>query len=163
MDKNIDQQLSVIIPVYNGGDHLDRALTLLGFSEAPPLECIVVDDGSTDDSVAIAKRHGATVLSTEGRCGPARARNIGAEAAKGAILLFIDSDVAVYPETLSKVLAEFAADPDLDAVMGSYDEDLGAELHVAVQKPDALFRAPALEPRSDHVLVWLRSHPKAGF
>ncbi|MEP6714360.1 MAG: glycosyltransferase [Terriglobia bacterium] len=116
----------MIIPVYNGGDHLDRALTLLGFSEDPPLECIVVDDGSTDDSVAIAKRHGATVLSTEGRCGPARARNIGAEAAKGTILLFIDSDVAVYPETLSKVAAEFAADPELDAVMGSYDEDPSA-------------------------------------
>jgi GT2 family glycosyltransferase len=122
----MDPILSVIIPVYNGGDHLDRCLTFLALSDAPPFEFIVVDDGSTDASAETARRHGAIVLSTEGRCGPARARNVGAAVATGSILLFIDSDVTVYPDTLSKIAAEFAADPNLDAVMGSYDDEPSA-------------------------------------
>lgn len=113
--------LSVIIPVYNGSDTLERCLTSLSLSDMPPLECIVVDDGSTDTSVEIAKRHGATILSTAGRRGPAVARNIGAKAASGEIVLFIDADVCVYPDTLPKIADEFRSDPDLDAVMGSYD------------------------------------------
>jgi len=115
--------ISVIIPVYNGAEYLDRCLAFLGLSLEKPLECIVVDDGSTDGSARIAERHGARVLATEGRCGPARARNIGAASARGSILLFIDSDVTVHPDTLSKMAIEFAADPALDAVMGSYDDD----------------------------------------
>lgn len=122
----MDSLVSVIIPVFNGADHLDRCLACLRLSQEAPLECIVVDDGSTDNSAAIAARHGATVLSTEGRCGPARARNIGAAAAQGSILLFIDSDVTVHPDTVSLIVQEFAADPDLDAVMGSYDDQPSA-------------------------------------
>jgi glycosyltransferase involved in cell wall biosynthesis len=85
------------------------------------MECIVVDDGSTDDSVKIANQHGAKVLSTNGRFGPARARNLGAKAASGDIVVFLDADVSVYPDTISKIIAEFTQDPELDAVMGSYD------------------------------------------
>lgn len=114
-------RISVVIPVYNGGDFLRQCLTSLAGSTQKPLECIVVDDGSTDDSVAIAKELGATVLSTEGRCGPARARNIGAKAASGDVLFFVDSDVCVYPETLSSIDLEFTRDPQVDAIMGSYD------------------------------------------
>jgi glycosyltransferase involved in cell wall biosynthesis len=88
----------------------------------PPLECIVVDDGSTDDSAGIAARWGARVLSTGGQSGPARARNIGAKAAHGDIVFFIDSDVCIHPDTLSQIFAEFVSDPALDAIMGSYDD-----------------------------------------
>ena len=122
----MDPLVSVIIPVYNGADHLDRCLAFLNFSQEVPIECIVVDDGSTDGSAGIAERHGATVLSTEGRCGPARARNVGAAVARGSILLFVDSDVAMYPDTISKMVAEFTADPKVDAVMGSYDDEPSA-------------------------------------
>lgn len=114
-------RISVIIPVYNGGDSLRQCLQSLAESKDKPFECIVVDDGSTDDSVKTAKEFGAKVLSTDGRCGPARARNIGARAATGDVLFFVDSDVCVYPETLSQIASEFIRDPDLDALMGSYD------------------------------------------
>jgi glycosyltransferase involved in cell wall biosynthesis len=86
----------------------------------------VVDDGSTDDSVKIAAEHGAKVLSTNGRFGPARARNLGAKAASGEIVCFLDADVCVYPDTISKIIAEFAGDPELDAVIGSYDRSPSA-------------------------------------
>jgi glycosyltransferase involved in cell wall biosynthesis len=95
-------------------------------SAVAPLECIVVDDGSSDDSVRIAAQQGARVRSTGGRFGPARARNIGVKAASGEIVLFLDADVCVYPDTISKIVAEFAGDPELDAVIGSYDRSPSA-------------------------------------
>jgi glycosyltransferase involved in cell wall biosynthesis len=107
--------------VYNAAADLQQCLASLGRSSASPLECIVVDDGSTDESVKVATKHGARVLSTNGRFGPARARNLGAKAASGDILLFLDADVCVHPDTISKIIAEFVGDPELDAVMGSYD------------------------------------------
>src|SRR5690349_757764 len=103
-------EVSVVIPVYNGASDLDRCLTELNASLDRPSECIVVDDGSTDNSVQVARKYGATVLSTGGRFGPAKARNIGAKAATGSILLFLDADVVVKPDSVSKIIAEFAAD-----------------------------------------------------
>ena len=113
--------ISVVIPAYNAADHLERCLTALSRSVDEPLECIVVDDGSTDDTVTVAKSLGAEVLSTGGRCGPSRARNLGAYAAKGEILFFVDADVCVRPDTVGKIAGEFAGDMALDAVMGAYD------------------------------------------
>src|ERR1017187_2123796 len=113
--------VSVVIPVYNGAHDLELCLSALGSSKTQPMECIVVDDGSTDNSAEVAARFGVKVLSTNGRGGPAGARNLGAKAALGEILLFLDSDCVVDPETLTKIHAEFSRDPELDAVMGSYD------------------------------------------
>jgi len=119
--------VSVVIPVYNAASHLQQCLESLGASTVPPLEYIVVDDGSTDDSPRIAARHGAKVLSTGGRLGPARARNIGAEAASGEIVFFLDADVCVSPDTISKIISEFTRDPELDTVIGSYDDSPAAQ------------------------------------
>ena len=82
----------------------------------------MIDDGSTDGSVGVAERSGATVLSTSGRFGPARARNLGTRHATGDLLLFLDADVEVHPDTLSRIAERFAAEPDLDALIGSYDD-----------------------------------------
>lgn len=114
--------ISIVIPVYCGGATLAQCLGSIGCSQVLPLECIVVDDGSTDDSAEIAARWGARVLSTGGKSGPARARNIGAQAAQGDIVFFIDSDVCIRPDTLSQIVAEFVRDPALDAIIGSYDD-----------------------------------------
>jgi glycosyltransferase involved in cell wall biosynthesis len=118
--------VSVVIPVFNAGGFLASCLDHLSRSTTSDYECIVVDDGSTDESVEIARRYGAKVITTGGRRGPAHARNLGARHAAGKILFFIDSDVVVYPNTLARLLSEFAADPGLDAVMGSYDDSPGA-------------------------------------
>src|SRR5215831_17015714 len=101
-------RISVLIPVHNSATHLRSCLERLGRSTVP-YECIVVDDGSTDDSSAVAREFGATVLSTSTRSGPARARNIGAMAASGEILHFMDADVCVYPDTLARISSAFAA------------------------------------------------------
>lgn len=115
--------LSVVIPVYNGGATLAACLGALRASTRQDLELIVVDDGSTDASVTLAEAHGARVIRMERNGGPARARNRGAAAAKAPILFFTDADVAVLPETVSKILSRFEADPSLDALFGSYTLD----------------------------------------
>lgn len=114
---------SVIIPVWNGGQHLATCLRALAASERPPDEIVVVDDGSTDDSAAIARAHGAKVLClTSGPFGPASARNRGVEESTGNVVIFVDCDVAVHPQTLTQIEEQFRADPEVCAVFGSYDD-----------------------------------------
>ena len=94
--------IAVIVPVYNSSPQLRKCLDALAQSSETDFECIVIDDGSTDDSVTVAQNSGAKVLSTGGRKGPACARNIGARAAGADVILFIDSDVCVKPDTLAR-------------------------------------------------------------
>jgi glycosyltransferase involved in cell wall biosynthesis len=115
--------VSVIIPVYNGGELLQHCLAALQQTIYDSWECIVVDDGSTDDSVAIAQQFGVTVISShQPQGGPAHARNTGAQVAKGDVLFFIDADVLVQPGTMGHAVATMMSDPDLAACFGSYDD-----------------------------------------
>jgi cellulose synthase/poly-beta-1,6-N-acetylglucosamine synthase-like glycosyltransferase len=117
--------LSVIIPVLNGAKSLPECLDCLRKPATPQVEYIVVDDGSCDGSVAIAEAAGAAVLRTRGRAGPATGRNLGAAHAAGDILVFVDADVCVRPDTLERIRARFENDPSIDAVFGSYDDEPG--------------------------------------
>lgn len=117
--------LSVVIPAYNAAAHLEQCLSALSRSTCSPHEIIVVDDGSTDASCQVAQRHGARVVALDGNRGPAYARNRGAQAAEGDVLVFIDADVCVHEDTLARIAAAFAQDPDLSALMGSYDDRPG--------------------------------------
>ena len=114
--------VSVVIPAHDAARFLDACLAHLAGSTVAPFELIVVDDGSRDDTAGVARRHGATVLATGGRCGPARARNLGARHATGDVLFFLDADVCVQPGTLSAVASSFDDDRSLDALIGSYDD-----------------------------------------
>jgi GT2 family glycosyltransferase len=115
-------RISVVIPAYNSSRYLSSCLEHLGRSGFRDYECIVVDDCSTDGSAAVARQYGVTVLATDRRRGPAHARNLGAKAARGEILCFLDADVCVYPDTLERIWRNFAEDDQLAAVMGSYDD-----------------------------------------
>jgi len=112
-----------VIPAYNDAEHLRTCLAGLRTSAFQDFECIVVDDGSADDTSKVAWEFQATLLRTEDRKGPATARNTGAAFANGEILLFIDSDVCVHPDTLQRVAEAFTQDPELDALIGAYDDD----------------------------------------
>lgn len=115
--------ISVIVPVYNGENFLPRCLDALFASNYYAFEVIVVDDGSTDGSAEIGRRKGATILATSRRqSGPAAARNLAAQTAIGDVLLFVDADVVVKTDTLSKVAAIFRHQPEIAALFGSYDD-----------------------------------------
>ncbi len=115
-------RLSVIVPVFNGKLQLPRCLEALRTSEFADFEVIVVDDCSTDNTPQIVERFRARYLRTERKIGPGGGRNLGVRDACGAILVFVDADVVVTPNTLGRIATDFGADPDLAAVFGSYDE-----------------------------------------
>ena len=119
-------KISVIVPVYNGGAAFVRCLDALAATVYDRVEVVMVDDGSTDGSAALAASRGCRVLHTaQPRSGPAAARNLGAEAAVGDVVFFVDADVAVQPETIGLVAQMFTANPTLDALFGSYDDQPG--------------------------------------
>lgn len=109
-------RVSVVMPVYNAENLLGECLEALRQSRGVDYEILVVDDGSTDRSRAIAEAAGALVLASGGRLGPAGARNRGVQEARGEIVFFVDSDVIVRPDTLARLAAAFD-DPSVDGVM----------------------------------------------
>jgi glycosyltransferase involved in cell wall biosynthesis len=114
--------ISIVVPVRNDPDHLRACLTSLAATQgAPDREVIVVDDASTDDTAEVATALGARLLKLDRQVGPAAARNLGAETARGEHVFFVDADVCVHPETVGRVASVFAADPGIDALFGSYD------------------------------------------
>jgi glycosyltransferase involved in cell wall biosynthesis len=116
--------ITVIIPVYNGAAYLGSCLEAVAASDYRPYECVVVDDGSTDGGGSIAAQFPMSVRVlhlAEGPRGPAYARNRGAEAARGAILFFLDADIVLSSEALRRVANQFQERTDVAAVFGSYD------------------------------------------
>jgi len=103
-------KISVIIPAWNAGATLGHCLDSLKEQSRKPFEILLVDDGSTDDTRRLAEDYQVKVLSTGGRMGPATARNMGAEAAAGEVLLFLDSDVTVPGDLLERVAGHFSDD-----------------------------------------------------
>jgi glycosyltransferase involved in cell wall biosynthesis len=114
--------ISVIVPVYNGGSNFRRCLESLTATVPEPDELIVVADGDTDGSWQVAEAAGARVLRLLSSQGPAEARNIGARAAQGDILFFVDADVTVPVNAMAQVKEIFRHTSDLAAVFGSYDD-----------------------------------------
>ena len=121
-DSSVSQPLvSAIVPNYNDARALRLCLSALRDQTYPNLEIIVVDDCSSDDSVAVAESFGVRVMRTPVNGGPAVARNLGAAHARGEILFFVDSDVAAKPDAVANAVALLRSDPQLGAVCGNYD------------------------------------------
>jgi len=115
--------ISIIIPVYNGGEKFERCLESV-LKATPPLgEIIVVADGDTDGSRQIAEKSGIKVIELPQTGGPARARNIGAKEARGDLLFFTDADVTIPRGIIEQIIAVFNDDPRTDALLGSYDDE----------------------------------------
>ena len=110
--------VSLVIPVHRGGDAFRLCLDSVRRLSPPPLDVIVVEDGA--ESVPAAYDPAWTVHALPARRGPAAARNHGALLARGEVVLFVDADVMLPPQTIARV-AGTMADPSIDAVIGSYD------------------------------------------
>ena len=117
--------LSVIVPVHNGGPSFKACLEGLAACQPAPDEVVVVADGETDGSWRHALGYDARVVRHDPARGPAYARNRGAAASTGDVLLFIDADVVAHPDVVGKVKDAFAGRPGLDALIGSYDDAPG--------------------------------------
>ena len=115
--------VSVIVPNYNYGRTLGMCLRAAQQQTYDPLEILVVDDCSTDNSLQVARSLGVRVVSTPRNSGVAFARNLGAGHARGSILVFVDSDVAMRPDAVAQAVALLSGNPRLGAVSGNYDPE----------------------------------------
>ncbi len=100
---------SIIIPTLNEGEYLARSLRHLTILVPPAKEIIVVDGGSTDNTVALAQQAGAIVIHSS-QPGRSRQMNLGAKQASGDILCFLHGDTLV-PDDLVSVITATLADP----------------------------------------------------
>ena len=113
---------SIIIPAHDSQATLERCLrSILGSRFSEPYELIVVDDASRDDTPGIAARLGAKVLRSPSCRGPGFARNLGAKAAEGGVLVFIDSDVLLSEDTLQKIDDFFRVEKDFSVLSCNFD------------------------------------------
>lgn len=113
--------ISVVIPVRNGARTLDPCLRAACDAAAPGDEVVVVDDGSTDESAAVAARHPCLLVRLERPRGAGAARNAGAAAARGELLFFTDADCIVGPQSLQRAAAALAEAGPRTVVGGTYD------------------------------------------
>jgi len=114
--------VSIIIPAYNAASTLARCLDSVFRQAGPDVEVIVVDDRSSDATQEVASGYPVRLIALAQHGGSGVARNRGAAAAQGQVLLFTDADVTLGEGALSRVRADLA-EPGVDAVIGSYDDD----------------------------------------
>ena len=121
--------LSVIVPVKNGHNVLPRMLGMLSRAScrAKPGSSSSSTTAARDDSPAIASGYADLVIRLPGRSrGPGYARNRGVERARGECVVFLDADVVVRPDTLSRIAATMTTRSDVDAVFGAYCDEPAA-------------------------------------
>ncbi|MFA5157118.1 MAG: glycosyltransferase family 2 protein [Candidatus Omnitrophota bacterium] len=118
--------ISIVIPVYNGQKHLEDCLKHIFISTYKDYEIIIVDDCSSDASSQIADKGRFYrdvpffIIRLGQRQGPAAARNIASQNARGEILLFIDADIFIAPDTMQRVADFLGASNGADAITGLY-------------------------------------------
>jgi hypothetical protein len=110
--------ISIITPCYNGARFLADTLASAASQTHPPLEIIVIDDGSTDGSAEIAERFGPPVrVIRQPNRGESVARNRGLSEARGSHVLFLDADDLLAPGALARLGEAIDGKPDAVAVM----------------------------------------------
>lgn len=110
--------LSVVIAAYRSAAWVSRALDSVAAQTVQPLEVVVCDDGSDDDTAAVVTRHrcGARLLRHERNRGAGAARNTAVRAARGEVVVLLDSDDTWDVRRLEAISAVLSARPDLDIV-----------------------------------------------
>lgn len=116
-------EISVIIPVFNTEQYLDRCLDSVLGQDLEDLEVICVDDVSTDGSAALIQRRARKdrrlrYIRQEVNAGPGQARNRGIDAATGRYVYFLDSDDWIEPDLLSRML-QMADETGRDVIINS--------------------------------------------
>ena len=120
MPRDAPTTVSVVIPALNDAVMLEACLSALALQTRTADEIIVVDNGSTDDTAEVARRHGATVV-PEPRRGifPATAR--GFDSAGGDILARLDADSVPPRDWIARIVPPFERNPSLAALTGPGD------------------------------------------
>ena len=109
--------VSVIIPVRDGARFLAAAVESVLGQTYPHVECVVIDDGSTDQTPSVIASFGTRIRSySQPNQGVARARNRGAQLARGELLAFLDADDCIRPDSFERQLTRLAEHPEAAVV-----------------------------------------------
>jgi glycosyltransferase involved in cell wall biosynthesis len=159
MHNEIHDLISVIIPVYNCERYLAQAIDSVLAQTYSPLEIIVVDDGSTDDSARVAQSYSEVRYFWQENGGISAARNRGIDAITGDFVAFLDSDDLWSSEKLQRQIEAFAATPDLDVVFGWVRQFISPDIDDAIKaqlycppEPMAGYHAGAMLVRREALL-----------
>ncbi len=144
--------VSTVIPVYNRAVMLREAVDSVLAQTWRPIEIIIVDDGSTDDTLKvedeIRAQHPEIVrVLRQANAGPGTARQLGLDAAQGEFVQFLDSDDLLLPDKFALQIAGLRSDPDAGIAYGkSYSRSHGARMPHPAQRTGERFRTmfPAL-------------------
>lgn len=112
--------VSVVIPAYNGADFLAEAVDSILQQDWEPIEILVVDDGSTDDTAAVARSFGDVVRYEQQPhqgC-PAAGRNRGVQVSQGPLVAFLDQDDLWPPGKLKRQVQALRDSPSSSVVIG---------------------------------------------
>lgn len=132
--------VSVIIPAYNAERFVHEAIESALLQSHPPLEILVIDDGSKDRTAQAVSRYDAPVrLLCKPNGGPASARNLGAREARGRWLAFLDADDQWFPRKIERQLACIST-PDV-ALVHSKSPSPRAASHLPASHSGNLFMA----------------------
>jgi glycosyltransferase involved in cell wall biosynthesis len=136
-------RVSVVIPVHDGRRYIADAIESVLGQTAPAFEVIVIDDGSTDESAAVAERYAPRVsVHRQENAGIGATRNRGVALAQGDMIAFLDADDLWEPRKLELQLGAMAADPKPDIVLGHVrqfvDPGLDPEAAALIDCPDGL-------------------------
>lgn len=135
--------ISVMIGAYNAAPYLGEAIESALGQGYEPIELIVVDDGSTDDTADVARSYPQVRVIQQENGGNGSARNRAVENASGELYAFLDADDRFTPGKLRLQKAALDADPKLDMVFGHVREFFSPELD---DETKASLRPPAPEP-----------------
>jgi glycosyltransferase involved in cell wall biosynthesis len=115
--------VAAVVPAHRDSAELLQCLQALVACDPPPDELVVVVDGGDAATLATAERFADEVVTLPRAGGPARARNAGVGASRSPVVFFVDSDVVVPSDTIARLQRVFSSRPDLDGLIGSYDDE----------------------------------------
>ena len=163
-------RVSVVIPTYNRSHSVGTAVRSVIDQELAALECIVLDDGSVDDTPAVMSAIADDRVRYIGRphAGVAAARNTGVAAARADLIAFLDSDDVWRPEKLRREVDFLDQHPEVDAVFSDLEKHDGGRVYRSFMRETAVFSARLAEhsfpdgvvlPRREMFLTLLQEVP----
>jgi Glycosyl transferase family 2 len=138
--------VTIVIPAYNYADYVGEAIRSGLEQGYRPIEIIVVDDGSTDETPAVLRQFEGTIHTVRPeRRGVSAARNVGLAEARGEFIVFLDADDLLVPGGIAAQVALMNDRPDIDAVFGGwYSYDVMSEV---ISRHHSSFRDDDVLPR----------------
>lgn len=113
------------MPMYNASSHIEKCISSISRQLTEDYEVILVDDGSTDDTIEKVKRYGYRIVILKDGGNPFKSRNYGAKFASGDIFVFVDSDVVLAPDSIARIISK-VSDKRVDAISGIYTKNTPA-------------------------------------